>query len=116
MKANELVIGDYVQGFSPGTKLKVCRILNEYRVGIRSYDGIYWELPADDIQPIPLTPKILEKNFPNAESGVIWWWDIDELYCEIDANNGIKVTGYFHNIHELQHALRLCGIEKEIEL
>lgn len=86
---------------------------------------------VEKLQPIPLTAEILEKN------GWIWE-DKDALYLYLKIN-GCKVVECLPHIsdtaihcvlayrntrlritlrfvHELQHALRLCGIEHEITL
>lgn len=90
----------------------------------------------DDLQPIPLTPEILEKNgfiikkkwaqignFGNSPL-IMWHFEDDPILhdfkheLEIHQND----TGKVHvkipceYVHELQHALRLCGIEKIIKL
>ena len=113
MKANELMVNDLCFYGKKKKKVVKIRTISAHTGQALLDNGIVVNI-NEDLTPITTTEEFLEKNFPNAESGVIWWWDIDELYCEIDANNGIKVTGYFHNIHELQHALRLCGINKEL--
>lgn len=76
---------------------------------------------AEDIETIPLTAEILEKNFPTSE--VVAWWPIVsddnkyiEHYCETRIDGDITVCGIFHYVHELQHALKICGIEKEITI
>ena len=124
MEAKELMIGDWVRG----TSEVVGRVkgISENDVLVRTLYGDTW---ADgEILPIPITPKILEKNFPIADG------------CEYrDDNNGICIEIYFNAktekykkyailytdrgkiyidryVHQLQHALRLCGIEKEIIL
>ena len=75
------------------------------------------EVGYDDIVGIPLTPEILEKN---------GWalWEIEGEYRQKDAFavygrkapfavfDGIEIN----YVHELQHALRLCGIDIEIKL
>jgi len=93
------------------------------------------DICSDDIRPIPLTPEILEKNgfekalqLSNTEPSDIdeegnkhysynktfWgWWQPDNI-LSIPANG----LGWLNikYVHQLQHALRLCGIEKEITL
>lgn len=91
----------------------------------------YRILPTESIEPIPLTPEILEKN---GFAETIWngkdaWTYRNEQnqnqYLCIDGRDGgsmhfgylgldSKITLLY--VHELQHALRLCGIEKEITL
>lgn len=87
-----------------------------------------------DLEPILLTSEILEKNgFEDIgddtyqlEEKPCWFW-VDffrHTYgCEYDTStyeyeddeHRLKLYG-IPSVHELQHALRLCGIEKEIEL
>ena len=111
MKANELMIGDWVLDTRTGTPLRV----NPFMA----------ELEVPEWQPIPLTPEILEKNgLANDPYGCHFEEDeymaleisIEEegIYWTINYNEyGILKLKY---VHELQHALRLCGINKEIEL
>lgn len=92
------------------------------------------------VKPIPLTPEILEKNGFNYEkTHDVWILEYGEIIIEVGAYHpdfinvsykqmtpdGIiegdissisKVDGSDIMTHELQHALRLCGIDKEIEL
>lgn len=140
MKANELMIGDWV--LINGTPRKV-----------QSVDGVDDEIMADDelyilcqdrvhsedeIQPIPLTAEILEKNgfekgtyeLPVSGKKIPKYsyaeveGDIKEVvllpltmnfiwsFSAIDGTH-IPVLQF---VHQLQHALRPCGIDKEIEL
>lgn len=96
---------------------------------------------TDKVKPIPLTPEILEKNgfkkgfLPalKTESSLLWVANVGEDYIEIrfDRRNIAIWYDYDENgdgvysdcllplpywLHELQHALRLCGIDKEIEI
>ena len=74
------------------------------------------------IQPIPLTAEILEKNgFINGEfyvSSHIEDWQImsDGSHLAARSERGWCIDIPCRYVHELQHALRLCQIEKEIEL
>ena len=80
-----------------------------------------------DISEIPLTAEILDRNgFESAPapSERVWmrngqevWLDNEEKKYWANIKNGeFYFEGYIEYIHELQHALRLCGIEKDIEL
>lgn len=123
MKAKDLMIGDWV--FINNLPIKVTDIdesegINREWIGgavCEDAGCISWEY----IKPIPLTPEILEKNG--------WYLDeIDGSYRHYDnhfwiggrnAPFGIMVSNLYQDInyvHELQHALKLCGIEKEIVL
>lgn len=123
MEANELMIGDflrYKRNF-PDTHLqgkivKVCGVRGRVDV-ITIDDGNFHESEHPDwIEPIPLTAEILEKNFP--EPDVIAWWPFEDgrFHCETETDGNIMVSGAFNYLHELQHALKLVGVEKEITL
>lgn len=82
------------------------------------------------LEPIPLTTEFLEKNFGEARNG--GYFEGDEFYelFIIEVNDGTWIIKRddveFSNIprqqvmvsyvHELQHALKLCGIDKTIVL
>ncbi len=128
MKANELMIGDFLLGYD-NKPLKVISIAE---------DGIYFDSKDgegvssfDNLSPIPLTPEILEKNgFEECIWGGKKSWrrrylvHNEVLICIDGRDGGFKHFGYqgyesqicLFYVHELQHALRLCGIEKEIVL
>ena len=96
-------------------------------------DDIY-SYDIDELKPIPLTPDILEKN------GWVYNNDDEKFFPQTWVGGGlmlrsagdcgyrIVVTSDYDDedtndtpfiilyVHELQHALRMCGIEKEIEI
>lgn len=133
MKAEELMLGDWVYCEGQPTPDNVT-------IETIAEDGVWFNGPNyegaasyDRIFPITITPEILEKNgFTNIGENVwqweekpfwVWWEEKNHhLGIEIDDSSYdeeksktimIIVQNY---IHELQHALRLCGIEKEIML
>ena len=147
MKAKELMIGDWVKLKTYGVSDKYERTLEYIYVKIAEIGGClitieynneikepYRICENTEIEPIPLTEEILEKNgFENIgddtyqlEEKPFWFW-VDffrHTYgCEYDTStyeyeddeHRLKLYG-IPSVHELQHALRLCGIEKEIEL
>ena len=82
---------------------------------------------VERIKPIPLTPEILEKNgFEELKDKS---WVGHNHHCHIQQHGsswtllsnkrGFYRTIRFENlafVHELQNALRLAGVEKEIEV
>lgn len=138
MKANELMIGDWVYNKHHGKNIKLTpydfftHTHNEF--GEQELAPFAKPTIGRDLEPIPLTQKILEKNgFENIgddtyqlEEKPCWFW-VDffrHTYgCEYDTStyeyeddeHRLKLYG-IPSVHELQHALKLCGIEKEIEL
>ena len=135
MKATELMVGDWVycEGQPTPENVTIQTIAED---GVW-FDGTNYEGAAsyDRIFPIPLTSEILEKNgFVFVEG----WWEIPRLpnghgYVAIafdpdgkgrptntiyDLDVSRKESGsadlHLNYVHELQHALRLCKINKEI--
>lgn len=131
MKAEDLMIGDWVHVYTKGNDRGVFTVDDEMLHGMM-YPNLF------DIKPIPLTTEILEKSgfvkvpdryeYPDCQC---WTNDVDGDYSfEIVADEhrkphilGNREMGDYELInfeckfiHELQHALKLCGIEKEIVL
>lgn len=122
IKISELSIGDWVMYRDRGWQ--VCSLYKfTEEVGLWRKDSQICEYVAD-ISPIPLTPEILDKNgFEIIEESADF-----QLYgspeCSIFFTKGTvryrletpqaSVVCYF--VHHLQHALRLAGVGKEIEL
>lgn len=116
MKAKQLMLGNYA--LYNGLTVRVRNIHDnvfldggDESVEVVYDDGVVVLVDPCSLEPIPLTPEILEKNGFKAELG-----PGGRFVLEI---NGLCVTVQFSAIdyvHELQNALLLCGIEKEIEL
>ena len=79
----------------------------------------------EDISPIPLTPEILEKNGFVMSKMRSWQLREGSLYAcwkrqWLNLFVGVAPIANTHTkcefVHELQHALKLFGIDKEIEL
>lgn len=138
MKVEKLMIGDWVSLFQGNPDGSSCNVqvsyIGEYgEVGIEGCEG-YTSANCNLLFPIPLTPEILEKNGFNCEEIIQPHWISEDgrilLRNDeslINSNNkwsvhvdneDMQTIGYFEltYVHQLQHALRLCEIEKEIEL
>lgn len=145
MKTTELMIGDLVtfkdcQNDVSHTIVKICQI-DVCENALVSINGskVLDEIAVDDgVVGIPLTDEILEKN------GFIkrydYQWEYRDNSCAIVVNIApqieidgealgtptinVNLEGALFDInitsdmcvHELQHALRLCKINKQIEL
>ena len=116
MKATELMVGDWVLDGKKPAQITGIMCDDLFETTLSPSVG------GECITPIPLTDEIMEENFPIYEKGytVGWWTDefgnAGPFWFELTANGvqiEIKSIKY---VHELQHALRLCGINKEIEL
>lgn len=124
MKANELMIGDWVNF---GSFIRQV-IQSDY------YQDVNGDCVLDGVKPIPLTADILEKNgwkkefdkkpymtFYHLEDEKYWlMWCISEHTLDIQRQNKTLLDQYnlcaervviaCNYVHQLQHALRLCGL------
>ena len=122
MKAEELMIGDwiYLPSIISDDKYPV-RVLEIHDDCVRYYCGGKKMLAMyKHIEPIPLTPGILEKN-----GFIRHVYGFSLQHFKLQGNLGEDNIVYFtitvygkeirvDYVHQLQHALRLCEIEKEI--
>lgn len=128
MKIRELSIGDWVKIKGTDKIVKIAQIngdLDEIRVF--GYKHFYCFYDLDYIEPIPLTPEILEKNgFEKLKDKS---WVGHNHHCDIQQHGSSwtllsNKRGFYRTIcfeslefvHELQHALRLADVRKEIEV
>ena len=129
MQAKYLMVGDWVSyNETPQQILEISGIDDE--VYLETDELVH----QSEIQPIPLTPEILEKNgfriIFDGELHVSYFKDIESFHTEVKVDkigiyqklsmldglgNGVAIVECKY-VHQLQHALRLCGIEKEIIL
>lgn len=112
MKAIELMIGDWVK--SRGKIEKVNSVYEGYICTDSFEDShdYYFE-------PIPLTPEILEKNgFEKEKLTKVTIWQKGDFSMEFNAMSNRFYYGevVMDFVHQFQHLIRLCGIEKEIIL
>ena len=122
MKAEELMRFDWVHLVDDNTPRQVD--------WIRSGEvGLFWNKTVTPpyLEPIPLTTEILEKNGWVKDLYSVESYDNEELECLSlwvgeDGKNkwwwhvGVELVTPINYVHELQHALRLCGITREIIL
>lgn len=130
MNIKELSVGDWVQD-RKGTVAQIIGIelwSDAYKVNVRINGVDVGLVSASICYPIPLTPEILEKNgfVKNGEYDEwnIGTWETPYLLGVSLERPAITIkwkgSSIFldqaQHVHQLQHALRLAGIEKEIEL
>lgn len=109
IKTENLMVGDWVLDTRTNNPLRVNPFLAETEV--------------PEWQPIPLTPEILEKNGLTNDYYGSYFKEDEYMLLEISSSeDGIYWTIHVHEynilkleyVHELQHALKLCRIDKEI--
>ena len=129
MKANELMIGDWVDFYHPYepekkfvTRHCVTDVFECGLVGISNHPN---PVHADHIEPVKITPDILEKNGFAFMTGLWYlrtkeWKPIQIVFKDNNvitlSINATPVPIGLKYVHQLQHALRLYGIDKNIEL
>ena len=146
MRAEELMIGDWVcydKANNYYTQIKEIKCTHDipddvvyYIKGMRDRRDRLWiefeeTFVIDILSPIPLTVEILEKNgLEKDDHGRLngEYFDEDknrDLEISVDDKTGEIWWSYnwdeywiirLRYVHELQHALRLCEIEKKIIL
>lgn len=122
METNELMIGDWVYNSIAHITFQVYpQFFSQWDNRPEQFEVI--------IQPIPLTPEILEKNgfvLKEEEIGMYGvkiapYYTRDDLPFEVFCD-GEPFAIWFNGpvnikyIHQLQHCLKLVGIEKDIVL
>ena len=134
MKICELSIGDWVRHTFYEENLQIKRIDGESERLLVEKGLMSVSCHLDHFEPIPLTPEILEKNgFVDYEVGKGWYvlnvaddlrvwlhrnshdWTFQLMkWSPLSTHEIGKV--FINHTHQLQHALRLAGIGKEIEV
>ena len=137
LKISDLSVGDWVKCDSKIYQLT--SISNDGEVELEFDDEYNYRCrgaSVDDLKPIPITAEILEKN---------GWW-VGRMHATLRVDEHIDLEYYFHEhqlrkwycgkderenhqviseitmrcqcryIHQLQYALRLAGVDKEINL
>lgn len=127
MKPTELQIGDWVQSKIHNGKTLYTRIvaLDNRDKEKHIISSNRW-IEDYKFEPIPLTPEILEKNgFGKVynEDVIIYRKIYEKKTIDIEVGINYKINedgGFYLNrilhrlyyVHQLQHALRLCGLEE----
>ena len=134
IEAKELRIGDLVRTLDENCNLKTCKVVGidgeacrnsktrGFLIGavkLRPFDlpddEPSYSLWCEDIEPIPLTPEILEKNG--------WEWDGYDFV--IGPLKVYPVSDYFvfdefgtklKCVHQLQHCLWVLGLDDEMKI
>ncbi len=132
MIASELMVGDFFRvnkdvSFKKGTIVVIRgidadRTFHELKgyatcVALGDTDNVQGGVWLDYLEPIQLTPDVLKKN-GLLRDGESWWYKDFRmvLYTSKGFSLICNVEKKFKFVHELQQAMRICRINKEIEL
>lgn len=111
MKATDLMCGDWVYCYGKPTKISI--LTNANIIATEIGDGV--------ITPIPLTTEILEKNgvmdknkvpYQEMAKGLLYSKNENSYSISILFQNKVALVMAAQYAHELQHALRLCGLNE----
>jgi hypothetical protein len=114
LNITDLMFGDYIQNLSGAIFRMTAAIFTRY-LNDNSFGMIF--------KPVELTDEILESNFPDTD--ILSWWPIGKdgyYHIEIeqddseDSLGGPEVIIKLKYVHELQHLLKICNIDKDIKL
>ena len=135
LKISDLSVGDWVRWKVYDKTYNICisQITDILVRGV--HEGIEYGMKMTQLFPIPITAEILEKNGlfrherddDNPELIVLSnhfimartytdvdWWRV-QIYDEEIAGEEL-FNGIIYSVHQLQHAMRLAGVDKEINL
>ena len=127
MTTKELMIGDWVLDKAVSDNPVQIEQINEKNVHYKRGNG-YMSAGVELLEPVLLTDAILKANGFNREGGASYWHEGDRdaciLYWSEDKEQLVigspcddcMVKMNVRYVHELQHAFRLAGIDKEIKL
>ena len=142
MNIRELQIGDWVyEGESTQFPMFVTGIFKdsdgsggEVYLDFEGNEGDVWEVNIEDVRPIPITAEFLTKNgfeksdYPNEDGYATYERDFNDYavliniapkrnwFCEVSGVRFRDGGFYLQHIHQLQNAMRLCGIEWEVKI
>lgn len=128
LKIRDLSVGDWVKvGSEPARVLRLGIVGNNKAKGLSGQ--MYGFVTSFEIEPISITPEILKNN---------GWYEDDYdtctdyitdntiiMYnkerkdwkaCIMNNSPVVRVKVFFSYVHELQHALRLAGLDEDIKL
>ena len=138
VKCRDLMVGDWCRS-GHGIPMQITNVGEDYAYAtFEGNEGDPWEFDDKDEQPqpIPLTPEILEKNgwvqckYETCESlyeykglhlrhtmikrsNGRWVANVDgivEKFPDECTHSSLRINVFY--VHELQHALRLCGLNE----
>ena len=127
MKAEDLMVGDWVLLFDD--KIAKVDCIGNTEVFLSDETGLDWQFTYEHIRPIFLTPEILELNGFVLQENEVGLYGVtiaphytrDDLPFEVFCD-GDPFAIWFSDpidiayVHQLQHVIRLCGVNREIVL
>ena len=136
MKANELMLGDWVKSLKEDHSGEYAQVIDidHHDTVLLEYQCVNYYTDVEHIEPIPITPEILENNgfthsFGDSDFYDYEEWekkvddktirvikDCDGCFCRVDDDKLTHSMGIAPYVHIMQHIIRIGEIEKTIEL
>ena len=137
MQVNELMVGNYVRHKKTKNIIWIFEIDNDRKLINNESDGYCSErnISINDIEPIPLTLDVLEKlgfssegstacvhakcytlSTENYKLTIADYGKYKRLLLNVDSVDAECFNIKCNYLHELQNALRLCGIKFDFKL
>ena len=115
MKTSELQLGDIVSCLGDPVRVVSLSLKGDEPIGIMSHLKKIFTFMEKDVYPIILDESILMQNNFNPE--IVSWWrpKVDGFFKIAIMNNDTSLCAEVKYVHELQHALRLCGLSELAE-
>ena len=112
MKTSELQLGDIVSCLGNPVRVVSLSLKGDEPIGIMSPLKKIFTFIAKDVYPIRLDESMFMQNNFNPE--VILWWRFseDDPFKITIKNENTSLCMQVKYVHELQHALRLCGLSE----
>ena len=115
MKTSELQLGDYVSCLGSPMIVVSLSLNGDEPIGIMSPLKKIFTFMEKDVYPIILDESMLMQNNFNPE--IVSWWrpKVEDFFKIAIMNNDTSLCAKVKYVHELQHALRLCGLSELAE-
>ena len=112
MEVFELQIGDWVSYLGDPVNVISLSFNDDEPIGIITPLASIFMLRKKDVYPIRLDESMFMKNNFNPEV-ILWWRFSEDDPFKITIKNGnTSLCMQVKYVHELQHALRLCGLSE----
>lgn len=115
MKTLELQLGDIVSCLEDPVRVMSLSLKDDEPIGIASPLKKIFTFREKDVYPIRLDEFMLIRNNFNPE--IVTWWrpEGDDFFKITIMNENTSLCTKVEYVHELQHALRLCGLSELAE-
>ena len=115
MKTSELQLGDIVSCLGDPVIVVSLSLNGDEPIGIMSPLKKIFTFREKDVYPIILDESMLMQNNFNPE--IVAWWrpEEEDIFKIAIMNENTSLCTKIKYAHELQHALRLCGLSELAE-